>query len=180
MRVIAGAAKGRRLQAPSGLATRPLTDLAREGLFSSIGERVEEARVLDLYAGSGAIGIEALSRGAGAVTLVERDPAAFRILRENLAAVGLGGRAVNQEVTAFLCQAPAASFELVFVDPPYAEALASVEMVLAKVAAVVTPGGLVVVHRRAGGSAPTLPAGQVMPPLRYGDTVLHRFLMGAW
>lgn len=179
MRVIAGAAKGRRLQAPPGLRTRPLTDRAREGLFSSLAGRVEGARVLDLYAGSGAIGIEALSRGAGVVTLVERDPTAFRLLRANLAAVGLGGQAVAQEVSAFLDQAPPASFELVFVDPPFREALASVEMVLGKVAMVVAPGGLVVVHRRAGGAVPSLPDARVLPPLRYGDTVLHRFQMGA-
>ncbi len=91
MRVVAGAFKGRRLQAPRGGRTRPTADRVREALFSMLGD-VSGAAVLDLYAGSGALGIEALSRGAGSATFVERDQQAVAALRRNLAAVGVRGR----------------------------------------------------------------------------------------
>src|SRR3954454_20252175 len=88
MRVIAGRFGGRRLQAPAGAATRPTSDRVREALFAIRGERVAGARVLDLYAGSGALGIEALSRGAAEATFVDSAPAAVRAVRANLEAVG--------------------------------------------------------------------------------------------
>lgn len=101
-RIIAGAAGGRRLATPPGRGTRPTADRAREGLFSSLESQrggLEGARVLDLYAGSGAVGLEALSRGAAAATLVESDAAAARVVRENLRALGLpGGRLVQAPV----------------------------------------------------------------------------------
>src|ERR671914_22179 len=89
MRVIAGRYGGRRLQAPPGDATRPTSDRVREALFSVLGPRVDGARVLDLFAGSGALGIEALSRGAAAATFVETAPAALKALRANLAPLAL-------------------------------------------------------------------------------------------
>ena len=126
MRVIAGTLGGRRLRAPRGSATRPTSDRVREALFSLLGE-VSGARVLDLFAGTGALGIEALSRGARSAVFVERDARALRALRANLASLELGGdRAeVRQaQVPAALRSARerAETYDLVFIDPPYSRA----------------------------------------------------------
>ncbi|GAA0494250.1 16S rRNA (guanine(966)-N(2))-methyltransferase RsmD [Streptomyces stramineus] len=126
-RVIAGTAGGRRLAVPPGTGTRPTSDRAREGLFStweSLFGPLTDARVLDLYAGSGAVGLEALSRGAAHALLVEADPAAVRVIRENAAAVGLPGAEVRagkaEQVVAG--PAPTRPYDVVFLDPPYAAA----------------------------------------------------------
>ena len=118
MRVVAGAFKGRRLQAPKGRRTRPTADRVREALFSMLGE-VSGARVLDLYAGSGALGIEALSRGAVSATFVDRDPRAVAAIRRNLDAVGVEQEVRRLDALRYLAGAEDASFDLVFVDPPY-------------------------------------------------------------
>lgn len=121
MRVVAGAYKGRRLCAPSGLDTRPTADRVREALFSML-EPVEGLRVLDLFAGSGALAIEAASRGAAAVTLVESDARALRAIRRNLAEVGLRAEVVAGDALEYLVPG-AGPFDLVFADPPYSSAL---------------------------------------------------------
>ena len=126
MRVIAGTLGGRRLRAPRGSATRPTSDRVREALFSLLGE-VSGARVLDLFAGTGALGIEALSRGARGAVFIERDARALRALRANLASLELGGdRAeVRQaQVPDVLRSARerAETYDLVFIDPPYSRA----------------------------------------------------------
>jgi 16S rRNA (guanine966-N2)-methyltransferase len=118
VRVVAGAFKGRRLQAPKGRRTRPTADRVREALFSMLGD-VSGARVLDLYAGSGALGIEALSRGAARVTFVDRDPRAVAAIRRNLYAVGTEQEVRRLDALRYLAGAEDASFDLVFVDPPY-------------------------------------------------------------
>jgi 16S rRNA (guanine(966)-N(2))-methyltransferase RsmD len=117
LRVVAGEFKGRRLSAPRGTRTRPTADRVREALFSMLGD-VEDARVLDLYAGSGALGIEALSRGAASATFVERDARAVAAIERNLAAVGVEASVVRQDALRFLA-AESGAFELVFCDPPY-------------------------------------------------------------
>ena len=125
-RVIAGAVGGRRLAIPRGLATRPTSDRAREGLFGTavaVLGGLNAARVADLYAGSGAVGLEALSRGAGHVLLVESARAAVRAIRSNLAALGLDGAEVAAEpVRRVLARGPGAGgpYGFVFADPPYA------------------------------------------------------------
>jgi 16S rRNA (guanine966-N2)-methyltransferase len=121
MRVIAGRAGGLRLQAPRGEGTRPVTDRVKETLFAILGDRVRDARVLDLYAGSGALGIEALSRGAVDALFVERDRAAAAVIRANLGHTRLaeGGRVVIAEVERFLASAPDGAYDLAFLDPPY-------------------------------------------------------------
>jgi 16S rRNA (guanine(966)-N(2))-methyltransferase RsmD len=123
MRIIAGSFRSRSLQAPAGLATRPTSDRLRETLFNVLAPRVEGALFLDLYAGSGAVGIEAISRGASHVTFVERAPAAIRTLRVNLEILGIasGFRVLQESAGSFLRQAPGteARFDLVFLDPPY-------------------------------------------------------------
>ena len=117
MRVVAGTFKGRRLAAPRGTRTRPTADRVREALFSMLRD-VGGARVLDLYAGSGALGIEALSRGAGSAVFVERDAKALAAIERNLAAVGVDATVARRDVLRFLARADGA-FDLVFCDPPY-------------------------------------------------------------
>ena len=117
MRIVAGQFKGRRLATPRGTRTRPTADRVREALFSMLGD-VTGARVLDLYAGSGALGIEALSRGAASAVFVERDPPAVAAIERNLAAVGVEAVVVRKDVARYLARADG-PFELVFCDPPY-------------------------------------------------------------
>ncbi|MEV7688716.1 16S rRNA (guanine(966)-N(2))-methyltransferase RsmD [Streptomyces bungoensis] len=125
-RVIAGAAGGRRLAVPPGTGTRPTSDRAREGLFSTwqslLGGPLDGERVLDLYAGSGAVGLEALSRGACHTLLVEADARAARIVRENVRNLGLPGAEVRAGKAEQVIRepAPAEPYDLVFLDPPYA------------------------------------------------------------
>lgn len=126
MRVIAGELGGRRLRAPSGTVTRPTTDRVREALFSMLG-RLDGLDVLDLFAGSGALGIEALSRGAASAVFVERDHAAIRTLRENLDALSLLAPAVQvrrADASSALQSARRRreTYDLIFIDPPYATA----------------------------------------------------------
>ncbi|MEU6145270.1 16S rRNA (guanine(966)-N(2))-methyltransferase RsmD [Streptomyces sp. NPDC047081] len=124
-RVIAGAAGGRRLSVPPGNGTRPTSDRAREGLFSTwqslLGGPLDGERVLDLYAGSGAVGLEALSRGAGHALLVEADARAARTIRENVRNIGLPGAEVRAGKAEQIIQTgpPTAPYDLVFLDPPY-------------------------------------------------------------
>jgi 16S rRNA (guanine966-N2)-methyltransferase len=160
MRIIAGIARGRRLAAPKGTATRPTSDRAREGLFATVTAirgPLRGAGVLDLFAGSGAIGLEALSRGAVRVVFVESDPRAARVIRANLAAVALpGGELVCDQVQRYLDRGPGAegAFDLVVADPPYAASPAEVTGMLTALACGgwLAPGALVAVERatRAG------------------------------
>jgi 16S rRNA (guanine966-N2)-methyltransferase len=123
MRVIAGRFRSRVLDAPVGMATRPTSDRLRETLFNVLASRMESARVLDLYAGSGAVGLEAVSRGAREVVMVERDEAALKVLRANVARLGVAAecRIHALSVSAWLKRGrtKAARFNVVFLDPPY-------------------------------------------------------------
>jgi 16S rRNA (guanine966-N2)-methyltransferase len=120
VRVVAGEFKGRRLHAPRGARTRPTADRVREALFSMLGD-VSGARVLDLYAGSGALGIEALSRGAASAVFVERERQALAALQRNLDAVGAEAEVRRQDALRYLAD-PEGPFDLVFCDPPYDDA----------------------------------------------------------
>jgi 16S rRNA (guanine(966)-N(2))-methyltransferase RsmD len=127
MRVIAGEFRSRRLTAPAGAATRPTSDKLRETLFNVLAPRIEGAALLDLYAGSGAVGIEALSRGAARVTFVENSPSALAALRANVAELGLrnGVRIQGGNVSAFLRRGytgDVPKFDLIFLDPPWDDA----------------------------------------------------------
>ncbi len=127
MRVIAGTARGRRLKAPRGRATRPTSDRVREAIFDVLAAEVASSAVLDLFAGTGALGIEALSRGASRAVFVERDPSALRALEENLRALGFGSLAIilprDVRAGARLFRGGTERFKLVFVDPPYRQDL---------------------------------------------------------
>jgi 16S rRNA (guanine966-N2)-methyltransferase len=173
--VIAGSAKGRRLSSPRGLDTRPMTSRAREALFSSLGDAVGGARVLDLFAGAGSLGIEALSRGAASATFVEKAKPALESLRANLDATGFAADVIAGDVTLVVPRLDG-DFDLVFVDPPFELESSAVAAVLAGVVAVTAAAASVVLHRRAG--EPAVP----VPPLltahggrRYGDSVLWRY-----
>ena len=136
-RIVSGLARGRRLAVPPS-GVRPTGDRAREGLFNSLGTvlDLEGAAVLDLYAGSGALGLEALSRGAASAVFVESGPRVLPVLKANLAAVGLpGGRVVAGSVPTVLAGPPPARFDLVLADPPYATPVAEVLGVLAALVA---------------------------------------------
>src|SRR5271165_5912884 len=157
MRIIAGSYRSRSLEAPPGLATRPTSDRLRETLFNVLAPRIEGAAFLDLYAGSGAVGIEALSRGAARVAFVERAPAAIAVLRGNLAKLGLteGFRVHSCSAETFLRKihpGPATSFDIVFLDPPYDAApqyAAALGLLGGASAGLLAAGGLIIAeHRR--------------------------------
>ncbi|MCM3887229.1 16S rRNA (guanine(966)-N(2))-methyltransferase RsmD [Frankia sp. R82] len=122
-RIIGGMAGGRQILVPPGKSTRPTSDRAREGLFNTLATFVDlaRARVADLYAGSGAVGLEALSRGASHALLVDRDPGAIRILRRNVETLGLCGAEICQAPVSRVVQnTPGKPYDVVFLDPPYA------------------------------------------------------------
>jgi 16S rRNA (guanine(966)-N(2))-methyltransferase RsmD len=154
MRIIAGSYRSRTLEAPAGLATRPTSDRLRETLFNVLAPRIENAAFLDLYAGSGAVGIEALSRGAASVEFVERAVPALRVLRANLARLGLtsGFRIHAGSAGAVLRRMkPAEAFDLVFLDPPYdaaEEYAATLGLLGSKMAGVLSPGAQVIAEHR--------------------------------
>lgn len=172
MRVIAGSAKGRRLVGPKGTTTRPMMDRAKEALFSSLGERVGGARILDLYAGSGSLGIEALSRGAASAIFVERDRAALDALVSNLSASKLEGTVRAEDVESYL-ESAADRFDIVFVDPPFATSLGSITAVMELVVPLLEDDARVILHRRSGDPDPEWPSAlRVDAHRRYGDSAL--------
>ncbi|HEX2029585.1 MAG TPA: 16S rRNA (guanine(966)-N(2))-methyltransferase RsmD [Nitriliruptorales bacterium] len=177
MRVIAGSARGRRLTVPRGRDTRPTSDRVKEALFSSLQPRLPGAHVADLYAGGGGLGIEALSRGASAVTFVERATHAHRALLENLHRTGLGEDSIvlhGDVATLLEAGLPGAPFDLVLLDPPYALSGTELQHVLERVITIVSDGGLVVVERGRRSDPLRWPRG--LPPgraRRYGDTILY-------
>ncbi|SNQ45738.1 RNA methyltransferase, RsmD family [Frankia canadensis] len=177
-RIVAGSAGGRQLVVPPGRATRPTSDRAREGLFNSLATLVDldGARVADLYAGSGAVGLEALSRGASHVLLVDRDPAAIRALRRNVTMLGLPGAEILQSpVTRVVQHTSGNPYDVVFLDPPYAMSDAEVGEVLSMLAAGawLTADGVCVVERSHRSSPVAWPAGlRALRDRRYGEGVL--------
>lgn len=181
-RIIAGAAGGRRLAVPAGRSTRPTSDRAREGLFSGVLAMLgtlEGAAVLDLYAGSGAVGLEALSRGATDVVLIESDDTAAQVIRRNIEAVGLpGARLVRDRVARALRRGPPAPGlprALVFADPPYSAADDEISEVLAALAehGWLASDALVIIERDARSGPPPWPVGYTHDrSRRYGETVL--------
>jgi 16S rRNA (guanine966-N2)-methyltransferase len=144
VRIISGSRKGHTIQAPVGRGTRPTSDRVRESIFNILGP-VDDATVLDLYAGSGAMGLEALSRGAASAVFVERDPDAIRAIERNLDKLRLRGTILRQDAIAVLA-GEKRKYDLVFVDPPY-EMYADLEPQLARyLPSVVAEDGVVVVE----------------------------------
>jgi 16S rRNA (guanine966-N2)-methyltransferase len=173
MRIIAGTYGGRTLKAPKGDSTRPTSDRVREALFSILGNRVQDARVLDLFAGSGALGLEALSRGAAGATFVDSAPAAVRAVRDNLAALETGAQVRREDALRFLGDAARAGrhYDLVFLDPPYRLAERLGRPLSDALPAVLAPGAVVVAESdRRAPLALTLP---LHDERRYGDTLIR-------
>jgi 16S rRNA (guanine966-N2)-methyltransferase len=178
MRVITGSARGRKLLCPAGKGTRPTPDRVREALFSILGGEVAGARVLDLFAGTGALGIEALSRGAESAVFVERDRAALDLLKKNLDACGFSPRArvTAAAVATFLRPGLPADATLVFADPPYEgeDGPRALELIARGLLDPGSPGReLLVVYEHSPRSSPPVPPGlTVTDSRRYGDTCL--------
>ena len=178
MRVIAGRLGGRRLKAPRGRDTRPTTDRVREALFSMLAD-VDGARVLDLFAGTGALGIEALSRGAARVVFVERSPAALAVLRSNLAELGIDSEQADVRPGDALAALRTArerdeTYDLVFVDSPYGHAHQTGAALAGILPALLASDARVVVEAdRRNPAELGLP---VVAHRRYGDTTItiHR------
>jgi 16S rRNA (guanine966-N2)-methyltransferase len=173
VRVIAGAHKGRRLKTPRWTGLRPTSDKLRETLFNIVAPRMAGARVLDGFAGTGAIGIEALSRGAASVVFVERDRRAAALIEANLSACGItrGATVVRGEFTAVMRGLTAETgFDLILLDPPYDAP--DVAAALDAAAARLAPGGLLVLER-ATRREPDIPPSLIeMRGVRSGDSTL--------
>jgi 16S rRNA (guanine966-N2)-methyltransferase len=178
-RIIGGSAGGRRISAPSGQHTRPTTDRVREALFSSIEAwcgSLRGLRFLDLYAGSGAVGLEAWSRGAGVVTLVESDRRTARLIEQNAGTIGFAkADVIAAPVSATLAKPPSAPYDVAFLDPPYPLGERAVAEDLASLAGPgwLVPGAMVVVERSSRSPEPTWP-GRIEGERsrRYGETTL--------
>ncbi|MCW2738564.1 16S rRNA (guanine(966)-N(2))-methyltransferase RsmD [Nocardioides sp.] len=178
-RIIGGTAGGRRLETPRGHTTRPTSDRVREALFSAIEARtgsLDGLRFLDLYAGSGAVGLEAWSRGAGVVTMVEQDRRTASLITRNAAALGFSrARVIASTVSTVLQSPPAAPYDLVFSDPPYPmpDADVAADLVALVVQGWLVPGALVIVERAAKRSQVDWPDGiEEDRTKRYGETAL--------
>jgi len=177
-RIVAGVAGGRRIVVPPR-GTRPTSERVREALFSALEAvvGVDGARVLDLYAGSGALGLEALSRGATTAVFVESDRRAAELLRRNATSLGLTGAVVHAvTVAAALATPPAEPFDIVLADPPYAVGGEELRAMLDRLVenGWLAPGAVVVLERAVRSGEPDWPP--ALTPLRsrkYGDTVLH-------
>jgi 16S rRNA (guanine966-N2)-methyltransferase len=178
-RIIGGSAGGRRINAPRGSSTRPTSDRVREALFSAVEAwcgSLDGLRVLDLYAGSGAVGLEARSRGAGVVTLVEHDRKTAALIADNVKTLGFTRvDVVTATAAATLARPPVAPYDLVFLDPPYPLGDQEVEDDLRALVdnGWLVPGALVVIERSSRGNGPKWPPGLVAErEKRYGETTL--------
>jgi len=180
MRVVAGSAKGRRLLAPKGPGTRPVMDRVKTALFDILAGEVVGGRFLDLFAGTGGIGIEALSRGAETATFVELGPEALRYVRRNLEATGLAARAetIRADAFTFLEEARAAGqrYDIVYVAPPQYQGMAARALTQLDAAPLTKPGGLVIaqIHPRERGELDALALARLRryDERRYGSTLL--------
>jgi 16S rRNA (guanine(966)-N(2))-methyltransferase RsmD len=184
MRIIGGEFKGRRLRTVSGLSVRPTSDRLRETLFNILGSRVQDSQFLDVCAGSGAVGLEALSRGAAAVTFVERSPRALSAIEENLRAnrvpTGPDARARllkgDAARTIAILGKRAEKFDIVFFDPPYESGIYEQVMTQLGRGQILSPHAIVVVeHRSSGSPAEAYGSLQMYRQVKQGDSALSMF-----
>lgn len=175
MRVISGIAKGRNLKAPRGLKTRPTTDRVKEALFNILGQTMQGSSFLDLFAGTGAIGIEALSRGAESLVLVEKGPQALRVIKENLELTGLGNNAkvINKDVYIAMETLQSEQYDYIFMDPPYLKEHEGKVLCIIDRLSLLKDNGIVVIERSKLDTLP-LQVGRIKlyREEKYGDTVL--------
>ena len=180
MRVIAGRYKGRRLASPKWPGLRPTSDKLRETLFNILAPRIEGARVLDGFAGTGALGIEALSRGAANVTFVDRDRRAVALVEENLRRCGIadGYAMIRGEIGAVARTPASAAFDLILLDPPYDEP--DLQATIEQVAATLTETGILVLEHARRVPAPEIAGGLVRKrEVLSGDSALAFYVRGA-
>jgi 16S rRNA (guanine966-N2)-methyltransferase len=171
MRIVAGEFRGRQLKSPTWEGLRPTSDRLRETLFNVLGPSVRGARVLDGYAGTGAIGIEALSRGAGAVTFVEQDPRAVKLIEANLAVLGASGAIIRAGFADAAARLEGQVFDLIIVDPPYAHGAAA--EALGAAAPLAAADTRIVVEHAARHAAPAEHAGlRLTRTIKAGDSAL--------
>lgn len=182
MRIIAGTARRTVLEVAPGSSTRPFLEMARGALFNALADRVPDASVLDLFAGSGALGLEALSRGAASCLFVERDPTALKALTKNIAKCGMADRArvVRMEVTAALPGIPG-RFDLVFVDPPFPDlaewrAGGLMDGAMREACRLTSPEGVLVFRLEDGkASPPDWPGLRLTADRKYGRSRICRY-----
>lgn len=180
MRVITGTAKGAKLTTPKGLQTRPTTDRVKEGLFSAIQFEIEGRRVLDLFAGSGQLGIEALSRGAAAAVFVDMSADAISAIRENLKKTGLSDRAhiVRGDYLSYLSSAHD-TFDIIFLDPPYAEKFQETAFKCISEIDILRHGGIIICEKPREKVIPDVYPGLTMQKeYRYGKITLWLYRKG--
>jgi len=178
MRVITGSARGRKLTAPEGMETRPTGEKVKEAVFSSVQFLLEDAHVLDLYAGSGQMGIEALSRGAGSAVFVDNSKAAQDAINENIRSCGFGDRAKLKPMDALVYLSGAAErFDIAFLDPPYAAE--QLPLVLPLVGKLMKEGGVVLCETAKRVDLPEEAGGlRLEKEYRYGRTKVLRYRFG--
>jgi len=177
VRIVAGRWGGRRLASPAGSMTRPTSERVREALFSILGSRVHGARVVDLCAGSGALGFEALSRGASFATFVEKNRRAAAVIEANAASLGLGEAELRvrvEPVARFMRRwaEPTGLVDLVLCDPPWTHASEVSAALFEAAPRVLAPAGLVVIEHRSGAALEVPPALRRVDARQYGDTAL--------
>ena len=170
MRVITGAARGRRLKEPVGKDIRPTTDQVKEAIFNIVQFDIEGRRVLDLFGGTGQLGIEAASRGAKRVDIVDQSAEAVKLIRENIALTGLDATAYQAEALSFLDGC--GKYDLIFLDPPYKSALAASALDRIKMFDILSIGGIIIAETAAETALPALEAPyEKRREYRYGKTV---------
>lgn len=174
VRIIAGKYGGRKIETPDGKKTHPMAERVRNAMFNSIGDEVIGARVLDAFAGSGAVGIEALSRGAAHVTFIERDRVAQRVIAENVELLGIEeqSKIIKASVSAWASTYEGEPFDLIFVDPPYHDPQFSTAM---QISGLLKPGALMVLSRPGRSESPTKSGVVVVDNRSYGDAALTYF-----
>lgn len=182
MRVVAGQAKGKRLRAPRGTEARYTSDFVREALFNILAPQMPDIRFLDLFAGVGSVGLEAASRGAQEVVLIEKDPLRISYMARNAREAGLSSacRIYRQDVfvAVDILRRRGAQFEVIFLDPPYHNGLAPVALARVAEAGLLAPGGVVVVeHGKRGVMPPKAPPLAMVRQEQYGDTVLSFYCL---
>lgn len=183
MRIIAGKWRGRPLRAPGGCAVRPTSDKVREAIFDLLRDEISGTAALDLFAGSGALGLEALSRGAASAVFVEADPAAFAVLKRNLDTLGAeNARTFLMDYRQALRRLRAGSmrFGMAFLDPPYGKGLAAEAAARLSKAQMLENGGIAVVEEAFRAPESAFPAGWTMEAdRRYGDTRVRIYRVSA-
>jgi len=160
MRVITGTARGRRLREPEGMAIRPTTDNVKEAIFNTIQFDIPGRRVLDLFAGTGQLGIEALSRGARECVFIDESTAAVKLIRENLKTCSLEGTVLQTDALGYLAQGQ--KFDVIFLDPPYDTNLIEKALQTVVKSDILTKGGILVCETRREKVLPVLPAPYVL------------------